>query len=82
LATETSQKIISEAKAEANLIKERTAANVEMEWERAESEMRNAIIEVSAIMAEKYMTEAINKEAHDRLIAEAMVDLERVAWRD
>jgi len=81
-ATETSQHIIASAREEAATVKERAAANVEMEWERAETEMRTAIIEVSAAMAQKFVTLAINKETHDRLFAEAVSDLEGLKWRD
>jgi F0F1-type ATP synthase membrane subunit b/b' len=53
-----------------------------MEWERAENEMRNAIIEISSVMAEKFVALAISKENHDSLFAEAMADLEGMTWRD
>jgi len=82
LAADTSQRIISTAKAEAEAIKERTAMNVKSEWERAEAEMRTSIIEVSAVIAEKFVSLAINKETHDRLFAEAISDLEGMKWRD
>jgi len=81
LAAETSQRLVNEAKKEADAVKARATANVEVEWERAESEMRTAIIEVSAQMAEKFVTLAINKETHDRLFTEAMAGLEEMKWR-
>ena len=81
-ATETGQNIVATAKEEAATVKERAAANVEMEWERAETQMRTAIIEVSAAMAQKFVTLAINKETHDQLFAEAVSDLEGMTWRD
>ena len=81
-ATDTSQRIVASARDEAASIKERAAANVEVEWERAQTEMRTAIIEVSAALAEKFVTLAINKETHDRLFAEAVSDLEGMTWRD
>jgi len=82
IAAEKSQRLIAEARKEADAIKARAATTAELEWERAESEMRNAIIEVSSVMAEKFVTLAINKETHDRLFEEALVDLEGVKWRD
>jgi len=81
IASETSQRLVSEAKKEADTIRERAAANVEMEWERAEGEMKTAIIEISAVMAEKFVTLAINKETHDKLFNETMADLEGMKWR-
>jgi len=81
-ATETGRQIIAEAKVESDVVRERAAANVQMEWERAEDEMRTAIIEVSAAMAEKFVSLAINKDTHDRLFSETMSDLEGMSWRD
>jgi F-type H+-transporting ATPase subunit b len=81
VAAETGRQIVAEAKNEADAIRTRAAANVEMEWERAQNEMRQAIIEVSAAMAEKFITLAINKETHDRLFAETMSELEGMTWR-
>ena len=81
-AAETSRRLIAEAKKEADALKERATENVKMEWERAESEMRTAIIDVSALLTEKFVSLAINKETHDRLFAKTMADLEVVQWRD
>ena len=80
VAAETSRRLIADAKKEADSLKERTAANIELEWERAEAEMRDAIIETSALMAEKFITLAINKETHDKLFEEAMAGLEGMKW--
>jgi len=82
LASETNQRLVAEARKEADAIRQRATANVEMEWERAEADMRTAIIDVSAIMAEKFVTLAINKETHDKLFGEAMSDLEGMSWRN
>jgi len=82
LGAETSQRLIAEAKKEADAIKARATASVELEWNRARSDMKSAIIEVSSLMAEKFVTLAINKETHDRLFDETMADLEGMTWRD
>ena len=81
-AAESGRQLIAEAKKDAELIRERATANVEMEWERAECDMRAAIIDVSAVMAEKFVSLAINKETHDRLFEETVSDLEGMTWRD
>ena len=82
VAADSSRRLVAEAKKEADTIRERAAANVEMEWERAENDMRTAIIDVSAVMAEKFVSLAINKETHDRLFDETISDLEGMTWRD
>ena len=81
-ATESSRRITTEAKQEADAIRERAAQSVKVEWERAENDMRTAIIDVSAVMAEKFVSLAINKETHDRLFDETVSDLEGMTWRD
>ena len=82
IAADSSKRLLADAKKEADTIKERAAANVEMEWERAENDMRTAIIDVSAVMAEKFVSLAINKETHDKLFEETISDLEGMKWRD
>ena len=82
VAADSGRRLLAEAKKEADTIRERAAANVEMEWERAENDMRTAIIDVSAVMAEKFVSLAINKETHDRLFEETVSDLEGMTWRD
>ena len=82
IAADSSRRMLAEAKKEADTIKERAAANVEMEWERAENNMRTAIIDVSAVMAEKFVSLAINKETHDKLFEETISDLEGMTWKD
>jgi F-type H+-transporting ATPase subunit b len=81
IAAETSRQIVADAKKEAEAIKTRATANVDLEWEQAQSGMRNAIIEVSAIMAEKMVTLAINKEMQDKLFDETMAELEGMPWK-
>ena len=82
IAADSGKRLLADAKKEADTIKERAAANVEMEWERAENDMRTAIIDVSAVMAEKFVSLAINKETHDKLFEETISDLEGMTWRD
>jgi len=80
-AADAGRRIIADAKKEAESIRERTAASVDAEWERAQTEMRTAIIDVSAVMAEKFVSLAINKETHDNLFSETISDLEDMTWR-
>ena len=81
-AADAGRRLLAEAKTEADMVKERAAANVEMEWERAQTKMRTTIIDVSAVMAEKFVSLAINEETHDKLFDEAMSDLEGMTWND
>jgi len=78
---ETGRLIVADAAKEADLIKERTTANIELEWERAQSGMRTAIIEISSSMAEKLITLAVNKETQDKLFDETMAELGETTWK-
>ncbi|MCL2202130.1 MAG: ATP synthase F0 subunit B [Oscillospiraceae bacterium] len=81
-AAESGKRLIGEAKTEAEAIKDRAAKSIEMEWERANVEMRSTIIEVSSVMAEKLVTVSVADDTHDKLFDEAISDLEAMKWRD
>ncbi|MCL1807879.1 MAG: ATP synthase F0 subunit B [Oscillospiraceae bacterium] len=80
-ATDTGRRLVEEAKEEAETVKTRAHANVEMEWEHAQSGMKQAILEVSAAMAGKMVAAALNKEAQEKLFDETMAELEGTSWR-
>lgn len=75
-AAETSRQLVSEAKAEADAIKERVSAEVKSEWDRAKPDVKAAIVEVSSIMAEKFVTLSVSKETYDKVFAETIAELE------
>jgi len=70
-----------EAKAEADALRARAAKEIELEQERVKAEIRQEILDVSAIIAEKYMKRAIDKDIHEMLFTETMADLEAVSWQ-
>jgi len=80
-ANETSRRLIAEANKEAGALRERAAANAQLEWDRAESELRTIIIDTSAIAAERFVASAINKETHDKLFTAVLSELEVAQWR-
>ena len=79
-AAEISRQIVAEAKQEADAVKARAAANVEMEWERVQDEMKTAIIQIAAVMAEKIVTLSMDDDTQERLFTEAMAELGDVTW--
>ena len=80
LAIENSKKLLDEAKCEADGVKTRAAMTIELEQQRVKDEMKQVIIEVSSAMAEKFVALTIDKDAHDRLFAEAMNELKEVSF--
>ena len=73
--------IVDEAKAEAQELKDRAARDIAAERDRVKAEVHQAIIDISADMAAKLVAVNIDKNAHDKLFAEAMADLEATAFR-
>ena len=81
VAAEAKNQVLDEAKKEAEKIHERATANIELELERARAEMRHQIIDVSALMAAKFMSKSIDKQTQDALFEETMTELEGAGWR-
>jgi F-type H+-transporting ATPase subunit b len=79
-AIEKKNSILDEAKSESEAAKVRATAQIAAERERAEATMKYAIIDVASVMAEKYVTLSLDKTAHDRLFAEAMLELEKTSF--
>jgi F-type H+-transporting ATPase subunit b len=75
-AAEKAKQILAEAKTEADAIKARADLEINLERERVKDEMKQAILDVSAAMTEKYVVLALDKQTHDRLFAEAVAELE------
>ena len=81
LAAEASKRLVDEAKVEANAIRAKAQANVAMEWERAQAEMKGAIIEVSAAMSAKFIKKALDAETGGKLFDETIAELGELSWR-
>ena len=82
LASDIAKESEIAAKAEADNIRARAAKDIELEQERAKAEVKQAIIECSAVMVSKFLTAAIDEETQERLFNETMAELEDVAWHN
>ncbi|MCL1819839.1 MAG: F0F1 ATP synthase subunit B [Oscillospiraceae bacterium] len=80
-AVARSKQILAEAKSESDAVRNRAAKEIELEMERAKDEIRQAILEVSVIIAEKYIARAIDAELHEKLFASTMAELEEAPWQ-
>lgn len=67
-AQNISQEIIDEAKKESNIIIERTRKEIEREKQKAESEIKKQVIDLSLILSERALEQIIDKEEHRKLI--------------
>ena len=81
-AHEIEEQIINEAKMEAEAIKDRAIREMEMERKRYEEELRKQIIEISTIIAERYVEEKMDERTGARLLNEALDELGGSVWLD
>jgi len=79
-AVQREQEIIAEAKAEAEALKNRAMVDIQREQEKAKDEIKKQIIEVSSIMASRFVAASINQKEQDKLVNEVISDLEEVKW--
>jgi len=79
-ASEIEEQIISDAKLEAQSIKDRAVREMAMERKKSEEELRTQIIEISTIIAERYVQEKMDERTGSRLLNDALDELGGSAW--
>ena len=79
-AKEREEEIISEAKATAEKLKATANASIEMEKQKAQSEMKSQIIDISALIAQKYVAGNIDQSVQNKLLDEIITDLGDATW--
>ncbi|HEY8890915.1 MAG TPA: F0F1 ATP synthase subunit B [Clostridium sp.] len=72
-AQNISQEIIDEAKKESIIIMERSRVEIEREKEKAASEIKKQVIDLSLILSEKALEQHIDEKEHRRLIEDFIV---------
>ena len=80
-AKERQAQIVDEAKAEATSLKDRAAREIAQEKVRFKDAVHAAIIDISTDMAAKVIEATIDKNAHDKLFAEALAELETTVFQ-
>lgn len=79
-AAEKSKHILEEARAEAANIRRHTEESILIEKERLKKEAKLYIIEVSSLMAAKFVEHTIDSDTQDKLFDETMAELEEARW--
>ena len=82
LAADRTKESEAVAKTEAETIKARALKEIALEEERAKSEMKQAVIDVSSLMVAKFMARTIDAATHEKLFDETMAELEEMAWHN
>jgi F-type H+-transporting ATPase subunit b len=81
-AEDQCEQLLDEAGKEAQALIAAAHYEIAQEKERMQTEMKQIIIEVSAAMAEKFVSISIDEANHDLLFAQAIDELEDIAWRE
>ena len=73
---------IEEAKKEAEAIKSRAMLDIQREQDKAKEDIRLQIIEVSSLVASKFISENINQAEQNKLVDQVIADLGEVKWQN
>ena len=81
-ALERSDQIIAQARREADSIHKRTLDDLRIEQENVMDEMKQQMVEISMMMAGRFVEVSMDRQTQDRYIEEAMAHLEDGLWRN
>lgn len=79
-AMERSEHILKEAREEAENIYAHTMAELEEEKVSVQDELRRELIELSVLVAGKFIEKSLDEETHDKFIEDALQDWEEGLW--
>ncbi len=74
------EQIIKEAREEAENIKRKALNDIKLEQERVKDEMKKEMIEISTIMASKFVTSSIDEAKQSELIDDIIKEMGDVQW--
>ena len=79
-AKKNSRQIISDARKEADLIKNRAEKDIANEREKAKDDIKKQIIEVSSEMSRRYIAKEISAAEQEQLFEDTLKELEDLEW--
>jgi F-type H+-transporting ATPase subunit b len=79
-AKKNSRQIISDARKEADLIKNRAEKDISNEREKAKDDIKREIINVSTEMSRRFIAKQISSEEQNKLFDETIKELEELEW--
>ena len=80
-AKKNETKILAEAKEEANRIIDRASAEVELEKKQAMDNMKQEMIAIASMMAQKVVTASIDMKDQENLIEETLKEMGESTWQ-
>ena len=81
-AMKNESKIIAEAREEAVRILERAHAEIELEKKRALDDMKQEMIAIASMMAQKVVSTSIDMDVQESLIEETLKEMGEQTWQD
>ena len=79
-ALKNENKIIDEAKEEASRIIKRAQEEAELEKKHAMDDMKQEMVQIAALMAQKVVTASINTDIQDTLVEETLKEMGESTW--
>ncbi len=81
IAKDNENQIIEEARKEAEVIKTRALTDIERAQDKAKDSMKAEIIEISTLIATKYVSNNIDESTQNRLFDEVIESLGDTSWQ-
>lgn len=81
-AMKNEAQIVADAKQEATRIMERANSEIELEKTRALDDMKQEMISIASMMAEKVVTAAIDTDVQESLIDETLKEMGESTWQN
>ena len=81
-AKKNEMKILAEAKEEANRIIDRASAEVELEKKQAMDNMKQEMITIASMMAEKVVSDSIDTNVQEKLFEDTLKEIGEQTWQN
>ena len=81
-AIKNRNEILQEARTDANRLKERAKAEIEQEKVHARDDLKNEMVDIAALLAEKAVSGNMNPEIQEQLVNETLQEIGEHTWQD
>ena len=81
-ALRSRNEILEEARNDANRLKERAKAEIEQEKVHARDDLKNEMVDIAALLAEKAVQQNMTPEIQEELVAETLQEIGEHTWQD
>ncbi|MFV0520319.1 MAG: F0F1 ATP synthase subunit B [Lachnospirales bacterium] len=82
IASDKEKEVLQQAHDEANTVKNRALLDIKREEDKARDSMKSSIIEISTLMASRYVATSLSDEDQNKLLDEVIESLGEVKWQN